>query len=173
MAMPKGTYLCRTRTQQRRQYPKSRQLEPPTNLTLRFRPRHPVLCQQRQRLPRLTSTRLCLSLLRISLKSSSSPRKPLNSKAKSVSYWTWTRHLSTARLRYDPVRYSADVPLIRKQILHQADFTIPVEIEGNYHNVYVIKRPGVDQFMKRVGELYEVVVFTASVSKVSLCPVAP
>ena len=52
------------------------------------------------------------------------------------------------------------------QILHQADFTIPVEIEGNYHNVYVIKRPGVDQFMKRVGELYEVVVFTASVSKV-------
>ncbi|KAM0335433.1 hypothetical protein ACHAQA_000479 [Verticillium albo-atrum] len=51
------------------------------------------------------------------------------------------------------------------QILHQADFTIPVEIEGNYHNVYVIKRPGVDQFMKRVGELYEVVVFTASVSK--------
>jgi len=53
------------------------------------------------------------------------------------------------------------------QILHQADFTIPVEIEGNYHNVYVIKRPGVDQFMKRVGELYEVVVFTASVSKVN------
>ncbi|KAH9866512.1 hypothetical protein J1614_008202, partial [Plenodomus biglobosus] len=43
------------------------------------------------------------------------------------------------------------------KILHQADFTIPVEIEGQYHNVYVIKRPGVDQFMKRVGELYEVV----------------
>ncbi|KIW31136.1 phosphatase PSR1 [Cladophialophora immunda] len=51
------------------------------------------------------------------------------------------------------------------KILHQADFTIPVEIEGQYHNVYVIKRPGVDTFMKRVGELYEVVVFTASVSK--------
>ncbi|KAL8947312.1 MAG: hypothetical protein Q9222_006389 [Ikaeria aurantiellina] len=51
------------------------------------------------------------------------------------------------------------------KILHQADFTIPVEIEGQYHNVYVIKRPGVDQFMKRVGELYEVVVFTASVAK--------
>ncbi|KAA8910781.1 HAD-like domain-containing protein [Sphaerosporella brunnea] len=51
------------------------------------------------------------------------------------------------------------------KLLHQADFTIPVEIEGTFHNVYVIKRPGVDQFMKRVGELYEVVVFTASVSK--------
>lgn len=43
-----------------------------------------------------------------------------------------------------------------------------MEIEGQFHNVYVIKRPGVDQFMKRVGELYEVVVFTASVSKVRL-----
>jgi RNA polymerase II subunit A small phosphatase-like protein len=29
----------------------------------------------------------------------------------------------------------------------------------------VIKRPGVDAFLKRVGEIYEVVVFTASVSK--------
>jgi len=60
--------------------------------------------------------------------------------------------------------------LTSTQILAQADFTIPVEIEGQYHNVYVIKRPGVDQFMKRVGELYEVVVFTASVSKASSQP---
>jgi RNA polymerase II subunit A small phosphatase-like protein len=59
------------------------------------------------------------------------------------------------------------------KLLHQADFTIPVEIEGTYHNVYVIKRPGVDQFMKRVGELYEVVVFTASVSKVCFCVLSP
>lgn len=49
--------------------------------------------------------------------------------------------------------------------IHQADFVIPVEIESHYYNVYVIKRPGVDEFMKRVGELYELVVFTASVSK--------
>lgn len=61
-----------------------------------------------------------------------------------------------------PLCISANVP---PQILHQADFTIPVEIEGQYHNVYVIKRPGVDAFLKRVGEIYEVVVFTASVSK--------
>ncbi|ODV63233.1 dullard-like phosphatase domain-containing protein [Ascoidea rubescens DSM 1968] len=46
-----------------------------------------------------------------------------------------------------------------------ADFVIPVEIDGQIHNVYVIKRPGVDEFMKKVGQLYEVVVFTASVSK--------
>jgi hypothetical protein len=43
---------------------------------------------------------------------------------------------------------------------------VPVEIEYHWHNVYVIKRPGVDNFLKKMGELYEIVVFTASLSKV-------
>ena len=30
----------------------------------------------------------------------------------------------------------------------------------------MIKRPGVDNFLKKMGELYEIVVFTASLSKV-------
>lgn len=54
------------------------------------------------------------------------------------------------------------------QQVHAPDFIVPVEIENQVHNVYVLKRPGVDAFMKRVGELYEIVVFTASLSKVSL-----
>ena len=41
-----------------------------------------------------------------------------------------------------------------------------MEIEYHWHNVYVIKRPGVDNFLKKMGEIYEVVVFTASLSKV-------
>lgn len=45
------------------------------------------------------------------------------------------------------------------------DFVIPVEIDGRINRVYVLKRPGVDQFLERVGKLYEVVVFTASLSK--------
>jgi RNA polymerase II subunit A small phosphatase-like protein len=49
--------------------------------------------------------------------------------------------------------------------VRQCDFVIPVEIENQIHNVYVIKRPGVDKFLKRVGEIFEVVVFTASVSR--------
>jgi len=49
--------------------------------------------------------------------------------------------------------------------LPQCDYVIPVEIEMQWHNVYVIKRPGVDAFLKKMGELYEVVVFTASLSK--------
>eukprot|EP01028_Stygiella_incarcerata_P005814 TRINITY_DN2412_c1_g2_i1.p1 TRINITY_DN2412_c1_g2~~TRINITY_DN2412_c1_g2_i1.p1 ORF type:complete len:350 (-),score=111.77 TRINITY_DN2412_c1_g2_i1:207-1256(-) len=41
-------------------------------------------------------------------------------------------------------------------------FVVDVSINGMTHKVYVSKRPGVDEFLKRVGELYEVVVFTAS-----------
>ncbi|KAM9929477.1 hypothetical protein OXX80_009668 [Metschnikowia pulcherrima] len=49
--------------------------------------------------------------------------------------------------------------------LRTADFVIPVEIEDQVHHVYVIKRPGVDEFLRQVGKWYEVVVFTASVAK--------
>jgi RNA polymerase II subunit A small phosphatase-like protein len=44
------------------------------------------------------------------------------------------------------------------------DFVVEVEIEGKHVPVYVQKRPGVDEFLKRCGELFEVVVFTASIS---------
>jgi RNA polymerase II subunit A small phosphatase-like protein len=46
-----------------------------------------------------------------------------------------------------------------------ADFIIPIEIEGQIHQVYVLKRPHVDAFLKRIGELFEPVLFTASLSK--------
>ena len=46
-----------------------------------------------------------------------------------------------------------------------ADYVIPVEIDNVLYNVYVCKRPGCDDFMKRVGEKFEVVVFTASLAK--------
>ncbi|KAJ3050978.1 hypothetical protein HK097_008055 [Rhizophlyctis rosea] len=47
----------------------------------------------------------------------------------------------------------------------QADFIIPVEIDNQIHNVYVLKRPGVDVFLQRLGTQFEVVVFTASLAK--------
>ncbi|KAL1914827.1 uncharacterized protein VTP21DRAFT_7919 [Calcarisporiella thermophila] len=46
-----------------------------------------------------------------------------------------------------------------------ADFVVPVEIDNQVHSVYVLKRPGVDEFLRRMGELFEVVVFTASLAK--------
>jgi len=47
----------------------------------------------------------------------------------------------------------------------ECDFIVPVEIENQVHKVYVAKRPYVDEFMKRCGELFEIVVFTASLAK--------
>jgi len=49
--------------------------------------------------------------------------------------------------------------------VRECDFIVPVEIENQLHKVYVSKRPYVDEFMKRCGELYEIVVFTASLAK--------
>lgn len=49
--------------------------------------------------------------------------------------------------------------------LQHADYIVPIEIERLWHDVNVIKRPGVDDFLKKMGEIYEVVVFTASMSK--------
>jgi RNA polymerase II subunit A small phosphatase-like protein len=51
------------------------------------------------------------------------------------------------------------------QGISSADYIVPVEIESQIHNVYVVKRPGVDNFLLKMGEIYEVVVFTASLSK--------
>lgn len=45
------------------------------------------------------------------------------------------------------------------------DFIVPVEIDGTVHQVYVLKRPHVDEFLQRMGELYECVLFTASLAK--------
>ncbi|KAH8828312.1 protein phosphatase [Flagelloscypha sp. PMI_526] len=47
----------------------------------------------------------------------------------------------------------------------QCDFIVPVEIEYHVHQFHVLKRPGVDDFLKQMGEIYEIVVFTASLSK--------
>lgn len=52
--------------------------------------------------------------------------------------------------------------------IQQADFIVPVEIEYQWHHFHVLKRPGVDNFLKKMGEIYEIVIFTASLSKVEM-----
>lgn len=43
-----------------------------------------------------------------------------------------------------------------------ADFRFHLGIEGNEINVWVSIRPGAEQFLKALGDLYEIVLFTAS-----------
>jgi len=46
-----------------------------------------------------------------------------------------------------------------------ADFVIPVQIEDVVHFVYVMKRPGVDEFLIEMAKHYEIVIYTASLNK--------
>lgn len=47
----------------------------------------------------------------------------------------------------------------------EADFIVPVELDGKVHQVYVLKRPYVDEFLDYMGKTFECVLFTASLSK--------
>lgn len=49
--------------------------------------------------------------------------------------------------------------------VQDADFFVDIELDNTIHRVYVRKRPGVDLFLKEVAKEYELVVFTASLSK--------
>jgi TFIIF-interacting CTD phosphatase-like protein len=40
-----------------------------------------------------------------------------------------------------------------------------VTIDGTIHNVYVLKRPGVEEFMREMAKYYEIVIYTASLNK--------
>lgn len=44
------------------------------------------------------------------------------------------------------------------------DFVVKVNVEGNWYNVYVKERPGLETFMEEAAQLYELVVYTASLA---------
>lgn len=46
-----------------------------------------------------------------------------------------------------------------------ADIMLPVNIDGRDSLVYVLVRPGAVEFCERMSQIYEVVIFTASLSK--------
>jgi len=45
------------------------------------------------------------------------------------------------------------------------DLILPVRIQGMTYRINVIKRPGAEEFLARVGEQFEVVIFTASLAE--------
>ncbi len=46
-----------------------------------------------------------------------------------------------------------------------ADIVLPVEIEGNICKIYILVRPGVNAFLSKMYKHYELVIYTASLSK--------
>ena len=46
-----------------------------------------------------------------------------------------------------------------------SDITLKIELEDELHDIHVLVRPGVKEFLENMGKIYEIVIFTASVSK--------
>ena len=44
------------------------------------------------------------------------------------------------------------------------DISLRIDVDSRKFDVYVLKRPGVDKFLEKCAELFEVVIFTASLS---------
>lgn len=49
--------------------------------------------------------------------------------------------------------------------MKKPDYVIPVDIEGRICNIFVLKRPGTDHFLRTLAQYYELVIYTASLSK--------
>ena len=46
-----------------------------------------------------------------------------------------------------------------------SDITLKIELEDELHDIHILVRPGVKEFLQNMGKIYEIVIFTASVSK--------
>ncbi|TGZ65708.1 hypothetical protein CRM22_005749 [Opisthorchis felineus] len=49
--------------------------------------------------------------------------------------------------------------------VENANFIVPVELDGVKHQIFVCKRPHLDEFLREIGPLFECVMFTASLRK--------
>ncbi|KAL8428677.1 hypothetical protein ACSSS7_007066 [Eimeria intestinalis] len=68
-----------------------------------------------------------------------------------------------------------DETLVRSTFAKPAvyNFIIKVDLDGKERSIYINKRPGVTMFLNEVAKLFEVVIFTASVSKRVALPFLP
>ena len=47
----------------------------------------------------------------------------------------------------------------------EADIVLPIDIDGRTHNIFIQIRPGCQEFIVEMGKYFEVVIYTASLSK--------
>ena len=49
-----------------------------------------------------------------------------------------------------------------------SDIILKIKLDNNLHDIHVLIRPGVEEFINKMSQLYEIVIFTAALSKVIL-----
>ena len=56
-------------------------------------------------------------------------------------------------------------PIQNKDNIIQPDIYLKVKFHSKYHDVFVLKRPFVDEFLEQMNKLYNIIIFTASVQE--------
>ncbi len=49
-----------------------------------------------------------------------------------------------------------------------ADIVLKIHLENQIHDIFVLIRPGVEEFLEKLAQCYELVIFTASLSQVKI-----
>ena len=60
-----------------------------------------------------------------------------------------------------------DETLVHSQFIPfniKSDITLKIELENEMHDVFILVRPGLEQFLEKMGKIFEIVIFTASIS---------
>ena len=47
-----------------------------------------------------------------------------------------------------------------------SDIILKIDLDNKVHDIHVLVRPGVEEFLEKMAKHYEIVIFTASLSKV-------
>ena len=61
--------------------------------------------------------------------------------------------------------HSSFRPIIYNGITYPPDIFLTINFHNKYHNIYVLKRPYVDEFIKEMNKIYNIIIFTASVKE--------
>ena len=61
--------------------------------------------------------------------------------------------------------HSSFKPINYNNTFHKPDIFLSIDFRGNTHNVYVLKRPYVNEFLKEMNKIYNIIIFTASVKE--------
>ena len=61
--------------------------------------------------------------------------------------------------------HSSFKPINYNNVMHKPDIFLNIDFRGNNHNVYVLKRPYVHEFLKEMNKIYNIIIFTASVKE--------
>jgi len=98
---------------------------------------------------------------------SSFKSKPQAEAKKSVESSSKSRQVVPVHLKRKTLILDLDETLVHSTIkpVSNHDMTVDVMIDGVNCTFYVIKRPHVDQFLKKVAEWFDVIIFTASMQQ--------